>query len=81
MVPVVACMMQRRYSNLASWHHGPRATALAVAALLLATSCGGGDGGSEPTPPPATISPTARAYLEQLIGIMQANSINRLTID
>ena len=39
---------------------------------------------TQPTPTPPTqtaISPTARAYLEQVVTIMQGNSINRLTID
>jgi hypothetical protein len=58
-----------------------RWSVLAIVAFLLTHACGGGDGATEPPPPTTGISPTARAYLEQLIGIMQANSINRLTID
>src|SRR5688572_20773930 len=49
---------------------------LTIAVSLCTASCGGGSpaGPSRPTSDP-------RAYLEQLIGVMQANSINRLTID
>jgi C-terminal processing protease CtpA/Prc len=55
-----------------------RRSALALVAVLSTTACG--DGGS-PTRPSEPTSDLARAYLEQMIGFMQANSINRLTID
>jgi carboxyl-terminal processing protease len=50
---------------------------LSIAVSLCTATCGGGPpaGPSDPT------SDLPRAYLEQLIGFMQANSINRLTID
>lgn len=54
---------------------------IAGAVLLGTLACGGGDSG--PTAPvnPGGMSAQARTYLENVIGIMQANSINRLTID
>lgn len=56
--------------------------ALAGAALLATLACAGGYGGDGPAPTePTGMSAQARTYLEGLIGIMQANSINRLTID
>ncbi|MEP6621925.1 MAG: S41 family peptidase [bacterium] len=56
---------------------------LALAGLVLwATGCGGSaDGGTGPTATPTEISATARAYLNEVIGVMQTNSIRRLTID
>jgi C-terminal processing protease CtpA/Prc len=44
-------------------------------------ACGTGGEGSTPTQPGGPISQTASAYLDQLLGFMQSNSINRLTID
>ena len=55
-----------------------RGSALALVAVLSTTACGGG---GTPTQPTGSLSEQARAYLDQLIGLMQANSINRLTID
>src|SRR5688572_33445809 len=54
-------------------------TALALAALVLTVGCGG-----EPRPPTApevTVPQNPTAYLEEVIGIMENRSINRLTID
>jgi carboxyl-terminal processing protease len=48
-----------------------------LAVVLSTAACGGGS----PARPSGPISEPARAYLEQLIGFMQARSINRLTID
>ncbi|MEP6730449.1 MAG: S41 family peptidase [bacterium] len=57
---------------------------LALAGLVVwATGCGG-DGGAGPATPSGTateISATARAYLNEVVGVMQANSIRRQTID
>lgn len=56
----------------------------ALAGLLLwATACGG-DAVTEPPkapPQPTEISAAARAYLDEVIGVMQNNSMHRLTID
>jgi carboxyl-terminal processing protease len=49
--------------------------ALAIAALALAASCGGDTTG------PPEMSAVAAAYLEQVIGVMEANSIFRLSVD
>jgi len=50
--------------------------------LALLAACGGGSSPSPPTPlPPKVMSPEAQRYLTQLLDIMQANSINRKTID
>lgn len=59
------------------------ATALVLAATVLATRCGGGgsDSPNSPNAPSGALSQTARAYLDELFGIMQANSINRQRID
>jgi len=60
-----------------------RALVLALAIVIVA--CGRDSATpTQPTPTPPTqtaISATARAYLEQVVTIMQGNSINRLTID
>jgi hypothetical protein len=48
-------------------------------ALCATLACGGSDSGAPAAP--SGMSAAARSYLEGLIGIMQANSINRLTID
>jgi hypothetical protein len=56
----------------------------ALAGLVLwATACGGGSATEPPVaaPPPTEISAAARAYLDEVIGVMQKNSIRRLTID
>ena len=58
--------------------------AVLVILLSVAVGCGREGGGPPTTPTPlpgATISEVARVYLDQLIGIMQASSINRMTID
>jgi carboxyl-terminal processing protease len=56
-----------------------------AATCLLAVSliaCGGRESTAPmPTAPSGTISPQASAYLEQLLGLMQTNSIKRTTID
>jgi carboxyl-terminal processing protease len=51
---------------------------LVVLATVGAAACGGRSSPAEPTGPPAA---PAAAYLDELIGLMQAHSINRLTID
>lgn len=51
----------------------------------LSAACGGdsaGTGGGNPAQPtPTTISALAKAYLEEIVGIMQAHSIYKKTID
>ncbi len=51
---------------------------LVLLAGVGAAACGGRPSPAAPTGPP---SGPARAYLDELIGLMQAHSINRLTID
>ena len=51
---------------------------LVLLAAIGAAACGGGSAPTEPTGVP---SAQARAYLDELIGLMQAHSINRQTID
>jgi len=51
---------------------------LALAGALAAGTCGGR---AQPTAPSGALSEQARAYLDELIGLIQANSMNRLTID
>jgi carboxyl-terminal processing protease len=59
-----------------------RALVAIVAGLVLTLGCGSSSSPIAPTPAPSTtISALASNYLEQVIGIMQANSIKRLTID
>lgn len=60
---------------------GSRWPALVLIAVLIPAACAKEGGGSAPAGPTGSISPQARAYLDQLIGFMQGNSINRLTID
>ncbi len=51
-----------------------------IAGVLLLGGCGGSS--SSPTQPSSgTASAAARGYLDELIGVMQAHSINRLKID
>lgn len=52
-----------------------RLLTLAIAASLCTATC------ASPTRPSQPTSELARAYLDQLLGYMQAHSINRLTID
>jgi hypothetical protein len=54
-----------------------RPRVLLLAALLLVAGCG--EPGTRPTPV-EPVSP-ARAHLEEVLGIMEANSVKRLTID
>jgi hypothetical protein len=55
---------------------------LAFVAALVTSACGGEGTPTQPTTQPAgAASERARAYLDELIGLMQAHSINRLTID
>ena len=51
---------------------------LVLLSSVGAAACGGRRSPAEPTGAP---SEQARAYLDELIGLMQAHSINRLTID
>jgi hypothetical protein len=51
---------------------------LVLLACVGAAACGGH---GAPAGPTGTPSEQARAYLDELIGLMQAHSINRLTID
>jgi hypothetical protein len=53
---------------------------LAVIGIVAAASCGS-DGSGPSTQPSSSISQQARGHLDQLLDIMQANSIKRLTID
>jgi hypothetical protein len=48
---------------------------------LLAAGCGGERRSALPLQPTGTTTPQARAHLEQLLTIMEQNSIKRLTID
>lgn len=54
--------------------------ALPLLAFFLA-ACGGGNSPTSPTPPTTGMSATARTYLDQVLNTMQANSINRKTIN
>jgi hypothetical protein len=60
-------------------------TGLLLAATVATMGCGGdNDGPSRPGPPqptPTTISQSAKGYLDALLGIMEAHSINKATID
>jgi len=60
-----------------------RAT-LALIAMCVAAACGGGGDTSTPNTPNApsgTLSPAARAYLTELVAVMQEHSLNRTKID
>jgi hypothetical protein len=60
--------------------HGPVSRGFVVAAALALTACGGGEA-PPPTQPTATMSTQARAYLEEVLTLLQAHSLNRFTID
>ena len=51
---------------------------LVMLATVVGTACGGRSAPTQPSAPP---SEQVRAYLDELIGLMQAHSLNRLTID
>lgn len=53
----------------------------AILALTLSVSACGSGGGTTPVDPGNVLSPLARAYLDQMISLMQTNSVNRRTID
>ena len=60
----------------------PLTATLALIALgVVAAGCGGGGGTSAPPAPSGTISPLAQGYLNELVSVMEAHSINRLKID
>jgi carboxyl-terminal processing protease len=50
-----------------------------VALMLSAAACGGTE--APPTGPPTEISTAARAYLNEVLRVMQNNSVRRTTID
>ena len=53
-----------------------------IVICLLGVACGGGSPSTAPSPVPgAQASPVVVKYLNDLVDIMQANSVNRLTID
>ena len=54
---------------------------LALIALGVAAGCGGGGGTGAPAAPSGTISPLAQAYLNEMLSVMEAHSINRLKIN
>jgi carboxyl-terminal processing protease len=55
---------------------------LVLAATLGISACGANPGSTPPpTQPTGAISPQARAYLDEVLGLMQAHAMNRLTID
>src|SRR5688572_9856210 len=56
-------------------------SALSTLALVVTWGTSGCGGSGAPIQPAGQVSDQAHAYLEQLIGLMQANSINRLLID
>jgi hypothetical protein len=59
----------------------PARRVFVVAAALALAACGGGGEAPPPTQPTATMSPQARAYLEEVLVPLQAHSLNRLTVD
>src|SRR5918994_7798811 len=60
-----------------------RTVRFAACFVLLASVCAAACGGRRSPAEPTTGAPSeqARAYLDELIGLMQAHSIHRLTID
>jgi hypothetical protein len=58
-----------------------RAIAIVALVAVVATSCGGDRPGFAPTQPGTTISPLAKDYLEELLRVVETQSINRSTID
>lgn len=55
-------------------------TTFAFIALCVAAGCGG-DRRPSPPAPGRVMAPVAQAYLDELIGLMEAHSVNRLKID
>jgi carboxyl-terminal processing protease len=57
-------------------------SAALLVGIALVAACGGGSSPSSATPVgPREMSPAAQSYLTRVVDIMQANSINRKTID
>lgn len=57
-------------------------TAVVLVAAVVASTCGGGSKSSNsPNAPSGSPSQLARTYLDEVMGLMQANSINRQKID
>ena len=54
---------------------------LVLSLALGTTACGGRDSPTQPSKPTGAISEQARTYLDDVLRLMQANSINRVTID
>ena len=62
-------------------HHAVASCAtLALVAISVAAGCGGERRPSPPAPS-GVMSPVAQAYLNELIAVMEAHSVNRLKID
>lgn len=61
--------------------HSPTLRAILAILVSVAVGCGGGGGTSTPNTPSGTLSPAARAYLTELVAVMQEHSINRQKID
>ena len=74
-----------RHRGVASRNRRSRSLALtatlALIAMCVAAGCGGEGGPSAPAAPSGTLSPVARAYLDELIALMESHSVNRLKID
>src|SRR5262245_41771026 len=67
-----------------SWAPRVRQRAFATLGIAVLWSCGGGDGGTTTSPPPpvpGVIGPAALSYLNEVMGVMQTNSVNRKSID
>ncbi len=58
-----------------------RWSAFLLAAMVGMAACGDGGAPAAPTQPGGGMSDAARAYLDEVVGRMQASSINRLIID
>jgi len=75
-----ACQIQSRAARMAAACAAARRAPILIVALIVA-SCGGNAVGPSAVQSTQEISPAVKAYLDELVNVMQANSVKRDAID